>query len=364
MKTMTVGAIAELLDGEVIGDPNAVVADGRPFEEAASGHLTFAESARHVHRLSACNAGCVIVSRKTDRSVIAAGKPSAYVLVDEPLTAFLTVLAEMRPPRPRAAASISSSASISASAVIGDGTNIGPGAVIGDEVHIGENCHIAAGVVIGAGCRLGNDVILHPYVVLYDDVDIADRVVIHASSVIGADGFGYRLQNGRPRRLPHLGTVRIEEDVEIGVCATVDRALIGATVIGAGTKIDNMVLIAHNCELGKNNLIVGQVGFAGSVTTGDNVVCAGQVGIADHVHLGTGSVIASQSGVHKDVREGQTFLGTPAMPVADQRRVYMAQRKLPEALRTLRALSAQVAEIRQQLGLTEESAEAPRNEAA
>ncbi len=183
-----------------------------------------------------------------------------------------------------------------------------------EDVVIGEHCDIHPGVSIGPGCRIGDHTILYPNVVLYHDVQIGQRVILHAGAVIGTDGFGYQLAEGKHQKLHHYGHVRIEDDAEIGANTTIDRALVGETIIGQGTKIDNLVMIAHNCELGQHNVLASQVGFAGSVTTGDYVVCAGQVGIADHVHLGTGSVLAAQAGVHKSLAGGKVYFGGARQP--------------------------------------------------
>src|SRR5204862_8014669 len=169
-----------------------------------------------------------------------------------------------------------------------------------------------SGGALGRFCRLGDDVTIYPNAVLYDATEVGHRVVIHANAVLGADGFGYRLQNGRHAKVPQLGHVEIGDDVEIGACTTIDRGTFQATTIGEGTKIDNLVQVAHNCQIGKHNLFVSQMGIAGSSTTGDYVVIAGQAGITDHVHIGTGAVIGAKSGVTKDVTAGQRTLGAPA----------------------------------------------------
>jgi UDP-3-O-[3-hydroxymyristoyl] glucosamine N-acyltransferase len=176
--------------------------------------------------------------------------------------------------------------------------------------------------------------------------------------VIGADGFGYRTIEGRHVRITHFGSVRIEDDVEVGAATTIDRAMVGETIIGAGTKLDNLVMIGHNCEIGRHNLFVSQVGLAGSVTTGDYVVCAGQTGVADHVHLGAGCVLGAKSGVHKDIPAGQRYIGAPATPESEARRIVMTQQKIPEMRKQLRALERQVQELAervQQLSLPADS---------
>lgn len=244
---------------------------------------------------------------------------------------------------------ISPEAYVNATAQIGRSTNIFPGAHVAAGVIIGDNCDIHPGVVIGRGCQLGDEVVLHPNVVLYENTNIGNRVILHAGAVIGADGFSYRLIDGRHERIPHYGSVRIEDDVEVGACTTIDRAMVDETIIGQGTKLDNLVMIGHNCEIGRHNLLVSQAGLAGSVTTGDYVICAGQVGIADHIHLGTRSVVGAKAGVHKDIPAGERQIGTPAIPEAECRRVVMAQHKLPEMRQQLKALERQVAELTSKL---------------
>jgi UDP-3-O-[3-hydroxymyristoyl] glucosamine N-acyltransferase len=190
---------------------------------------------------------------------------------------------------------------------------------------------------------------LFPNVVLYDGTVLGNRVMIHANSVLGADGFGYRLHDGRHIKVPQLGNVEIGDDVEIGACTTIDRGTFQATRIGAGTKIDNLVQIAHNCSVGRHNLLVSQMGMAGSSTTGDYVIVAGQVGIVGHVRIGHRAVIGAQAGVTKDVPADQQMLGSPATPVREQKRILVTLEKLPEIRRDLRR-------IKQHLGLSDEAA--------
>ncbi|MCA9038401.1 MAG: UDP-3-O-(3-hydroxymyristoyl)glucosamine N-acyltransferase, partial [Planctomycetaceae bacterium] len=210
-------------------------------------------------------------------------------------------------------------------------------------------CDIHAGVVIGDGCQIGDHVTIHANTVIYHDSIIGNNVTIHATCVIGADGFGYRLVDGGHQRLPHYGIVRICDDVEIGAGTTIDRAKIGETLINSGTRIDNQVMIGHNCQIGRHNILISQVGFAGSVSTGDYVVCAGQAGIADHVHLGTGAIIGAKAGVHRDMPGGQAYLGTPAAPAAETGRQLMALRRLPEMRSTLKQLEKEIEILRRSI---------------
>ena len=193
------------------------------------------------------------------------------------------------------------------------------------------------------GARLGRDCVIHPNAVLYPDVVLGDRVEVHAGTVLGGDGFGYRTTGGRHAKIPHSGRLEVGDDVEIGSNCTIDRATFEATRIGEGTKIDNLVMIGHNNQIGRHNLLCGQVGIAGSCKTGDYVIMAGQAGIKDNTSIGSGVIVGAQAGVHRSVPDGQHVLGSPAIPVREQRRIFQMIARLPEMHRQLRELSAQIA---------------------
>jgi len=361
---VTVAALAEMLNGTILGNAEANITGAQSLEKAQPGEITFVADEGYLKQLTKSSAGALIAPGTLAETFTDDLPSEAVILVEDPQAAFLQVLEMLRPRRPRPQIGLSRGATISPSARIDAQTNIHPEALIGDDVVIGRGCDIHPGVVVGDGCRIGDDVILYPNVVLYPDVVIGHRVIIHASAVLGADGFGYRLIDGRRQKIPHFGIVRIEDDVEIGACTTIDRAMIGETVIGEGTKLDNLVMIAHNCEIGKHNVFVGQVALAGSVTSGDHVVCAGQVGVADHVHLGEGCTLGSKSGVHKDIPAGQTYIGAPAQPVAEAFKTTMAQRKLPELLRVVRRLEKQVRDLTDQVDHLSNTGDQPSNAAA
>lgn len=263
--------------------------------------------------------------------------------------AFSQIVAHFRPPRNRSKCGISPAAWISPTARLAGNVQIHPGSTIGDDVSIGSGTIIHSGARVMAGCVVGQDTIIFPNVVLYEDTHIGNRVILHAGAVIGAYGFGYREIDGQHTLASQLGNVVIEDDVEIGACATVDCGTYGATTIGAGTKIDNLVQIAHNCRLGKHNLICGQVGIAGSTTTGDRVVMAGQVGVRDHVHIGEGAVLCSKAGVPNSVSAGEVMLGQPATPLRRQKLQMAVIAKLPEMRREFRQLQQQLAKLQEQL---------------
>jgi UDP-3-O-[3-hydroxymyristoyl] glucosamine N-acyltransferase len=250
-------------------------------------------------------------------------------------------------PEPAFPAGIHSSAIVSSSARIHPSAHIGPYCVLAENVCIGARSVLRGTNHIGANCLLGDEVHLFPNVTLYADTDVGDRVRIHSGSVIGADGFGYVFDAGVHRKVPQIGKVILGDDVEIGANVTIDRGALGATIIGKGTKIDNLVQIAHNVVVGENCLIVSQAGVAGSSKLGNYVVLAGQVGIAGHLTIGNRVTVGAQSGVMHNIPDGQTWLWTPAQPDKQAKRQMLALNKLPELLRRVRALE-------KKLGLEEE----------
>lgn len=329
--SVTLRELAQWVGGELVGDGDLPIHSARPLAEAQEGDLTFADSERNLNHLHHSPAAAAIVPDAARPN----GKP--IIRVHDPIMAFARIVERLQPPV-ESPKGIHHSSCIHPTASIGAGTCIDAFAVIGPGCVIGANCRIGAGVSIAANCRLGDEVKLHPHVALYMGTSLGDRVIIHANSVIGADGFGYRTHDGRHVKVPQLGYVEIGDDVEIGACATIDRGTFGPTRIGAGTKIDNLVMIAHNCQIGRHNLLVSQVGIAGSSSTGDHVVMAGQVGVRDHIHVGNHAVIAAQSGVRTPVPDGEHVLGYPALPESIQHRIWVTVEKLPSMRKMLRRI--------------------------
>ncbi|MGE5191153.1 MAG: UDP-3-O-(3-hydroxymyristoyl)glucosamine N-acyltransferase [Deltaproteobacteria bacterium] len=342
MTVPTLGQLAVRVGGEVRGDAALEIHSAAALRKAGPHDISYAGDEKHLRTLAESRAGACMVGRKYRDSRLLDDASPSLLFVDDPQDAFITVLREFRGASPRPNVGISPAATISGSATIGPECNVFPGAFVDDNAVIGARCDLYPGVYVGRDSRIGNDCILYPHAVLYADVRLGDRVIVHASAVLGADGFGYRFRDGRFEKIPQLGWVAVENDCEIGACATIDRGMIGATVIGEGSKLDNLVMIGHNCELGKHNALASQVGLAGSVTTGDYVRCAGQVGVADHVHLGRGCTLGAKAGVHKDIPEGDTQIGYPARPEQEQLRIVMATGKVPEMRKALRDLEARV----------------------
>ena len=240
---------------------------------------------------------------------------------------------------------------VAPTAKIAEGVAVYPFAYVGENAEIGANCTLHPGSVVGENCKLGQDVVLHPNVVLYEGVTLGDRVEVHSGTVLGGDGFGYRMAEGRHVKVPQTGTVEVGPDVEIGANCTIDRGTFEATTIGEGSKIDNLVMIGHNNRIGRHNLLCGQVGIAGSCQTGDYVVMAGQAGIKDHTEIGSKVMVGAQAGVHRNIPDNQQVLGSPAIPVREQRRIFQMIARLPEMSRQLKDLVALAETLRLATGI-------------
>jgi UDP-3-O-[3-hydroxymyristoyl] glucosamine N-acyltransferase len=333
---LTLAQIARLVNGQLVGDGDLPISGAATLSTVRPGEITLCDNSRLTPQLARCQAAAAIVPRSFDT----AGLPA--VMVADVHAAFAKVVAQFRPQKPPRPVGIHPQAVVSLSARIGHGAQVHALAVIGDNTQIGEGTIIHSGVKIADGCRIGSGTILFPNVVLYENTVVGNGVVIHANAVVGAYGFGYSFVDGQHQLSAQLGYVEIEDDVEVGACTTIDRGTYGPTIVGAGTKLDNHVMIAHNARIGRHNLICSQAGVAGSSTTGDHVVIAGQVGVKDHVHVGERAVIGGQSGVMNDVRAGQRVLGSPAIDERDQRHIFAASFKLPELRKELKKLQREV----------------------
>ncbi|HEY0982433.1 UDP-3-O-(3-hydroxymyristoyl)glucosamine N-acyltransferase [Schlesneria sp. T3-172] len=346
--TESVESLAALVDGTICGDAARLIDDAAAIESANPSAVTFVADMKNVSRLKDCQAGAVLMPAKV-AAMIDDSVSFARIIVADAQVAFLKILPLFRKIRSRPERGISPHAHIHETASIGPNCHVAAGVWIGEDVVIGADCDLLPGVVIGAGSRIGDQVVLHPNVVIYHDVTIGNRVIIHSGAVIGADGFGYRFAAGRFEKIPQLGSVQIQDDVEIGACTTVDRGAIGPTIIGEGTKLDNLVMIGHNCEVGRHNVFASQVGLAGSCQSGDYVRLGGQVGVRDHAKMNTGATVGAKAGVLKDVPAGETWLGIPATHEMEQKRLVVAMRRLPDMKDQLRDLEKQVAALAAEL---------------
>jgi UDP-3-O-[3-hydroxymyristoyl] glucosamine N-acyltransferase len=339
--SVTVRQLAALVQGRVEGDADLVIQAARPVQEAQAGHITFIDHERHLPKVRASQVSAVVAGAE----IPPFGK--TVIRVAEPLTAFIVIAQKLHPRAAPPPGGIDPRAAVDAGVSIGSETSIAPFATIGAGSALGARCRIHSGVSIGRDCKLGDDVVLHANVVLYDGTILGDRVIVHAGAVLGADGFGYRFQQGRHVKVPQLGYVEIAADVEIGANACIDRGTFGSTRIGAGTKIDNLVQVAHNVQIGNHVILVSQVGIAGSTTIGNHVIFAGQSGATDHVDIGDGAQIAAKSGVMRDVLPGARMLGFPARPYGEQMRTYASMEKVPNLYKDMQR-------VKKHLGLTDE----------
>ena len=351
------GQLADLVGGELRGK-SIEISGAATLAMAQPGDLTLADSVERASQLAESQASAAVVPADVDYRDI------PTIAVSDVHQAFATLVCHFRPRQRRAHVGISPQATVSPSATLAADVEVHPQAVIGDDVTIGSGTTIHSGVVLMPGCEIGEGVTLFPNVVLYEDTQVGDNAIIHAGAVLGAYGFGYAQEEGRHQISAQLGYVLVESDVEIGACVTIDRGTYGPTIIGSGTKIDNLVQIAHNCRLGKHNLICSQVGIAGSTSTGDHVVMAGQVGVRDNVHIGQGAVLCSKAGVPNDVPAGEMVLGSPAAPLRQQKLQMAAISKLPDMRREFKALQRQVAQLTEKLegAATPTSAAKPNSE--
>lgn len=307
--TATVEELAALCGATVLaGDPRAAIQGAANLDEAGPGQLTFIASPKQAARLAAARADAVIVPRAMQ--AVADGQ-AALLGVDDPEMAFIACLARLYP-QDRPAPGIDAKADVAPDAVIHPEAFVGPFVTVGRRTRIGARCVLHPGSRIGAEVSIGDDCVLHPNVVLYDGVVLGERVIVHAGTVIGSDGFGYKFRGGAHVKFPQVGTVVIGSDVEIGANTCIDRAALGATRIGNGTKIDNQVHIAHNVRIGAHALLLGQVGIGGSTVIEDHAILASQSGVSDHVTVGAQAVVLAQAGVTKNVAPREQVMGFPA----------------------------------------------------
>lgn len=336
----TLAEIAKLVEGTVVGDASYNVSVLSPITDIAFGSLVFAEGGENLKLAIQSEAGALLLNRHETCET----KP--YIQVDHPFKAFIRLLHVFYPP-------IEAKPGVHPTAVIAEGVKIGEGCSIGAFVSIGPDCELGKGTVIkdhvslGAQVKLGEQCYLYPHVTIYDGCQLGQRVIIHAGSVIGSDGFGYTYIDGHHMKVPHVGTVIIEDDVEIGANTVIDRATLGATQVGEGTKIDNFVQIAHSVKIGKQNIICAFTGIAGSSSTGTGVVCAANVGISDHVRVDDGVVLGARAGVpsRKHLKQGNVYLGNPARPKDKAIEHELSVTRIPYLRKQLQAVQEKLAQL-------------------
>ena len=330
--------LADLVEGDIEGDPEVRISGAADIADAQEGNIVFAETPRFVEEARKSRASAIIIYKGARNS----GKPT--ITVANPRYAFAQVLRVFAPAKTR-------EPGIHPTSIVGPGASIGENPSIGFNVYIGRNASIGGNawiypfVFIGDNVRLGDNCIIYPLVAIHDGVTIGNDVIVHSGTVIGSDGFGYTKVGGEHYKMPQIGTVVIGDNVEIGANVTVDRARTGKTVIGRGTKIDNLVHIAHNVKIGENCIVVAQVGVSGSVDIGDRVVLAGQAGLKDHITVGDDTVIYARAGVIGNIGSGEFVSGYPARSHKNQMRIQAAQQRLPALLRLVKDLERRIKEL-------------------
>ena len=335
-KRLKLKEIAELVGGEIVGDSAITITGVAGIREAKKGDITFLANLKYLPFLEDSDASAVITSNE----VVSKTKPLVHT--SNPSQAFTKVISVFRPFQASRPVGIHPAAVIAKDAFLGTGVSIGPGAVLEEGVRIGDRTLIEANAFIGAGSRIGRDVRIYPNVTIREESQIGDRVIIHSGTVIGSDGFGYDTQEGRHLKIPHTGIVVIEDDVEIGANVCVDRGRFEKTWIQKGSKIDNLVQIAHNVVIGENCLVVSQAGISGSTHIGKSVVIAGQAGIVGHVELGDRTVVGAGAGVTKSVPADSVVLGSPAKPIAEQKKIFALVARLPELFKEFSELKRKI----------------------
>ncbi|MBZ4651859.1 MAG: lpxD [Proteiniphilum sp.] len=347
--TFTAKQIADFLRGEVIGNPNATVSSFSKIEEGKPETLTFLGNPKYTPYIYDTAADIVLVNNDfvPDKPVRATmiKVTNAYAAL-----ASLMSLVEQQKPVKEGVATV---AFVSPSATVGEHIYLGEFAFIGEQTQIGNNCMIYPQVYVGDNVQVGDNCILYPGVKIYHDCVIGDNCIIHAGAVIGADGFGFSKEEEIYRKIPQIGNVIIEEDVEIGANTTIDRAVMGSTIIHRGVKLDNLIQIAHNCEVGENTVMAAQVGIAGSTKIEENCVLGGQVGIGGHITIGKNSQIGAQAGIISNTKEGSQVLGSPAIPVRDFFKSSVIFPKIPDMYRRLNAMEKELADLKKKLSENE-----------
>ncbi len=337
----TVENLSNIVKGTVEGDGNEKIYGIAEYNKGKKGEITFVIDKNKYEEALKTEVSAIIVTHDIEY------RGKTLLKVDDPKFAIAKIAELYNPYEDIGFEGISDKAYIGKNVKIGNNTTIMPFSVIQDNVEIGNNVLIYSNVFIGYNVKIGNKTVIKPNVVIYPGTIIGNNVIIHAGAVIGADGFGYTPHNGIHYKIPHIGKVIIEDNVEIGANSCIDRAFIGETIIGKGTKIDNLVQIAHNVKIGENCIIVSQAGIAGSTEIGKNVIIAGQAGIVDHAKIGDNVIVMAKSGVEdREVPPNKILLGIPAREALEQKRIFVSETKLPELLKKVKQLEEEIEKIK------------------
>jgi UDP-3-O-[3-hydroxymyristoyl] glucosamine N-acyltransferase len=339
MQEKTLAELAEYVGGRVFGDPNVMIKSASTLGRAEKGDISFLTNRKYAKQLLTTRASAVIVGKETTTAKV------SLLMADDPYYAFMQVMVLLHGHRKHKKVGISSHASIADTAKIGVECNIHKFATIADGAQIGDGCVIYPGVYVGQDVQIGNETIIYPNVTIYDGCKIGDRVIINANSSIGEDGFGYASHEGMHHKIPQIGTVIIEDDVEIGSLCGIERGTLGDTIIGQGSKLGDLIAIGHGTRIGAHSLLVAQVGVAGSTSVGHHCIIGGQVGIVGHINVGNNVTIAAKSGVINNVPDDKVVLGAPAIDARLGRRAYGMIQNLPEMRQNIRNLQTRIEKI-------------------
>ena len=335
----TLKELASYVGGDVIGDENIKIKGVMTIDEAREGYITFVSNEKYIKKLDQTRASAIIISPKVKT------KDKNLLVSRNPYLAFAKIFDLMMNPETIYPGTRDDSAKISKTATIGTNVTIYPYVFIGENTKIADKVVLYPGVYVGDDCQIGKDTIIHPNTVIYKGTKIGERVTIHSNVVLGCNGYGYAPDGSKYYKIPQVGITVIEDDVDIGANTTINRAVLGETRIKRGTKIDSLVIIAHNVEIGEDTLVTSQVGIAGTVKIGNHVILGGGAGVAGHIEVGDDVTVGGWSGVIKDLPPGGTYLGTPAIEIARMRRCYIAIQKLPEMRETIKNLQKKVEQL-------------------
>ncbi len=345
-RRFTISELAEKLGVEFTGDPGLVLDGVAPLDEAGGSDLSFLANPKYAKMLHDTNAGAVVVS--PDNAI----EGKAHLVSDEPYMVFAKAVSLFHPPS-HPGGGVHASAWVAQSARLGENVTVMNGATVCENASVGDNSVIYPGAYIGHGASIGADTVIYPNATIRERCIIGDRVIIQPGAVIGSDGFGFAMDAGGHQKFQQVGIVVVEDDVEIGANTTIDRAALGRTLIGRGTKIDNLVQIGHNVVIGAHSVIVSQVGISGSTVVGRQVVLAGQVGVAGHLKIGDGSMIGAKSGIMSDIPPGSRMSGHPIQDHRKYLRMLSAMRKLPSFQKEFEDMKKTIESLKERLHLKE-----------
>jgi UDP-3-O-[3-hydroxymyristoyl] glucosamine N-acyltransferase len=338
MQTKTVKEIAEHIGGRIIGAESVAISEASTLDSAGPGQITFLSNPKYASKVQATQAAAVLVSVPVTTSAV-------QIVTEDPYYAFMQVVVLLHGHREHPAVGISANAVIAPSARLGQGTQVSAFVSIGENAVIGQNCYLYPGVFVGPNVEIGDDCILYPNAVIYDGCRIGRRVIVQSNASVGQDGFGFATHKGEHHKIPQIGRVVLEDDVEIGAGCAIERGTLEDTVIGKGSKIGDAVAIGHGARIGPHCLLVPQVGIAGSATLGHHCVLGGQAGVVGHIKIGNLVKIGAKAGVIGDVPDGATIVGTPAIDAGKARRAYSLIEYLPEMKKKIKDLERKVEKL-------------------